>query len=207
MASSTVSVMTNPLQVPADRRRRRTRTAVLDAAAELFLRQGFRRTGVDELAAAADVALSSIYANFPGGKADVYLALACRVADQHVSEMTTALESAEGSADIAMFDEYRRFHRDNPFAFRLIGLTDIDATDTELFGEARHMIFGLLDGLVTAGVAASSLPSGQARSAILRWWATVNGLLTLRAQGFVGASELDALLDAERAAIEGSATR
>lgn len=199
--------MTNPLLEPADRRRRRTRAAVLDAAADLFLRQGFRRTSVDELADAADVALSSIYANFPGGKSDVYLALACRVTDQHVSEMSAALTSAEDSLDVAMFDEYRRFHRDNPFAFRLIGLTDVDAADTELFGDARRRIHESLDGLVTAGVAASSLPSGDARSALLRWWATVNGLLTLRAHGFVGASELDALLDAERAAVAERASR
>ena len=64
------------LEPPVDRRKRRTHTAVLDAAQVLFLREGYRGTTIDMLAAEADVAVSSIYANFREGKADVYAALA-----------------------------------------------------------------------------------------------------------------------------------
>lgn len=196
--------MTNPLAMPTDRRRRRTRSAVLDAAAELFLRQGFRRTGVDELAAVADVALSSIYANFPGGKADVYLALACRIAEQHAAEMTAVVDArpSDVPVELAAFDEYRRFHRENPLAFRVIGLADVDAADSESFDEARDTIRGLLSGLVDAATAASELPPVAARGEVLRWWATVNGLLSLRAQRFIDEVEMESMLDAERAVVQ-----
>ncbi|MFE3617790.1 TetR/AcrR family transcriptional regulator, partial [Streptomyces anulatus] len=48
------------LEPPTDRRKRRTHTAVLDAAQGLFLREGYRGTTIDMLAAEADVAVSSI---------------------------------------------------------------------------------------------------------------------------------------------------
>ena len=54
---------------------------------------------LDELAAAADVALTSIYSNFPGGKADLYAVLACRVGSEHVAAMEAAgWSTAPGAA-------------------------------------------------------------------------------------------------------------
>ena len=47
--------------------------------------------GFAEITAAADVALTSIYSNFPGGKADLYAVLACRVGSEHVAAMEAAV--------------------------------------------------------------------------------------------------------------------
>ncbi|MGK2954093.1 MAG: TetR/AcrR family transcriptional regulator, partial [Solirubrobacterales bacterium] len=63
-----------------DRRRRRTQKAVLDAAEELFVEVGYRSASLEAIADRADVAVSSIYFNFEGGKSDLYLALAERAA-------------------------------------------------------------------------------------------------------------------------------
>lgn len=191
--------MIDPLTEPADKRRRRTRTAVLDAAADLFARQGFRRTGVEELAQQADVALSSIYGNFPGGKADVYAALACRVADDHRDRMLEVLDGAPQPVELAVFDEYLRFHRDSPLAFRLLGLADVDGGDSDLVERARTQIRGVLTGLVEQATTASNLPAARARTELLRLWGTINGVLALRAQRLVGAGEADALLAEIRA--------
>ncbi|WP_448221460.1 TetR/AcrR family transcriptional regulator [Gordonia iterans] len=188
--------MTHALEEPADRRRRRTRAAILDAADALFAANGFRRTAVEQLAEAADVALSSIYANFPGGKADVYAVLACRSADEHVTAMRTAIDGvARGDFTAAVFDEYCRYHRENPLAFRLLGLVDIEPSDTELYGPARRRIASRLTGLVDEVIAAAGGDPGGARREILQMWATINGLLGLRSQGFVDATEYAQLLD------------
>ncbi|OPX16143.1 helix-turn-helix domain-containing protein, partial [Gordonia sp. i37] len=56
--------MTSLLDEPRDRRRRRTRAAILDAAAELFAQNGFRATSVDGIAERADIALTTLYGNF-----------------------------------------------------------------------------------------------------------------------------------------------
>ena len=191
--------MTVPLTEPSDRRRRRTHAAVLDAASTLFAERGFRRTSVDELAQTADVALSSIYANFPGGKADVYAALACRVAREHADAMRAALAGGGSPAELLVFDEYVRFHSAHPVAFRVLGLSDIDRDDTPLFDEARDFVHGVLQDLVEAAVAASGAPAAQARREVLRIWAAINGLLGLRVRGFVSAAELDGLLAELRA--------
>lgn len=187
--------MTVPLVAPTDRRRRRTRNAVLNAAQRLFAAHGFRRTSVDELAREADVALSSIYANFPGGKADVYAALACRLAEEHVADMREVMDRAGADTfNVEVFDEYCRFHRDNPQAFALLGLSEIDRCDTELYDEARAAVRADLRALVNAAIDKSSKPSTTARREILTVWAGVNGLLGLRAQGFIDDADVNAML-------------
>ncbi|WP_308192037.1 TetR/AcrR family transcriptional regulator [Gordonia zhenghanii] len=179
---------------PTDRRRRRTHAAVLDAAADLFASRGFRQTSVDELAEVADVALSSIYANFPGGKADVYAALACRIASVHADEMTEAIAGAEEPVELAVFDAYLRFHTARPAAFRILGLSDLGPDDSDLFVEARRRVHELLGGVLAQAVSASSSDPRTARAEALRLWSAVNGLIALRTQGFASASEVDAIL-------------
>lgn len=190
--------MTVPLIEPTDRRRRRTHNAVLDAAAGLFATRGFRQTSVDELARVADVALSSIYANFPGGKADVYAALACRIAREHAQEMADAISAVDGPVELAVFDAYLRFHASNPDAFRILGLSDVGSGDSELVDEARRMVRTLLAGVVDEAVAASTLNARAARMETLRLWGTVNGMIALGAQGFASTAEIDELLVAVR---------
>ncbi|WP_345377992.1 helix-turn-helix domain-containing protein [Pseudonocardia yuanmonensis] len=51
---------------------RRTRRAIRDAATSLFVEQGYVRTTVKEIAAAAGVALRTVHAAFPGGKAEIF---------------------------------------------------------------------------------------------------------------------------------------
>jgi TetR/AcrR family transcriptional regulator, cholesterol catabolism regulator len=52
------------------RRKQQTREQILDAAVELFIRQGYDATIVDQIAAAADVARGTFFNHFPG-KEDV----------------------------------------------------------------------------------------------------------------------------------------
>lgn len=193
--------MESLLTEPADKRRRRTRAALLDAARELYARpQGYRGTSVDELAAAADVALTSIYSNFPGGKADLYAVLACRVGSEHVAAMGAAVAGSAGEeAARRAFDEYLDFHRREPIAFRLLGLTDVHGEDSEVVRAARAEVRGYLATALDAVIVAVGDPADAARSEVIQCWAGINGLLALAARGLIDAAEADRLIGEVRA--------
>lgn len=186
------------LDPPTDRRRRRTHTAVLDAAEVLFERNGYRGTSVDSLAEAADVALSSIYANFSGGKTDVYAALAFRVALEHEKCMSEAIGMSTATPLLAGFDAYVAFHRDRPLAFRLLGLVDVDEDESGLVGDARSRIDKILVGIVHDLVASTGLRD-VAEKIVLLGWASINGILSLHHRGSVTASSVVALIEMARA--------
>ncbi|OZD58360.1 TetR family transcriptional regulator [Rhodococcus sp. 06-1059B-a] len=178
------------LESPTDRRKRRTHTAVLDAAATLFAGHGYRATTIEMLARAADVAVSSIYANFTGGKADVYVALAWRTTTEHVRDMTDAVSVAD------VFDRYVVFHRDTPLALRLLALYDVDSAESPLVAVAKSRIDAALAGLVEdlAGRVASAGPDTDPRVLASTVWASVNGAVSLRQRRMVDEPTFEAMV-------------
>ncbi|MET9328822.1 TetR/AcrR family transcriptional regulator [Tsukamurella sp. NPDC003166] len=188
--------MESLLTEPSDKRRRRTRAALLDAARQLYARpQGYRGTSVDELAAAAEVALTSIYSNFPGGKADLYAVLACQVGREHVAAMVAAIDGAAGADAVQRaFDEYLDFHRREPIAFRLLGLTDVHGEESETVRAARAEVRGYLAQALDLVIAAVGDPADTARAEVIQCWAGINGLLALAARGLIDAAEADRLI-------------
>ncbi|MGB6275934.1 MAG: TetR/AcrR family transcriptional regulator, partial [Rhodococcus sp. (in: high G+C Gram-positive bacteria)] len=134
------------LETPTDKRKRRTHNAVLDAGQTLFLEHGYRGTTIEMLAATADVAVSSIYANFGAGKVDVYAALAWRTALAHVEQMSAPVDPVRVVAEF--LDRYIAFHRGSPLALRLLGLTDVDKSESETVSAAKAKIDRALGGLI-----------------------------------------------------------
>ncbi|RYJ04614.1 MAG: TetR/AcrR family transcriptional regulator [Actinomycetales bacterium] len=194
---------------PPDRRRRRTRAAVLDAARRLFVERGYGGTSVEELARDADIALASLYGNFPGGKAEVYAVLGCRIARDHAQRMQDALSSATGvqAAEEAL-TEYVRFHADEPAAFRILGLADLGPeARSDVTREAGREIADRL-AAVMADVARCVSEAGVGEQATVRRtlllaWASVNGTLALRERGLVDAdTSAEMLADAQDVWIE-----
>lgn len=188
--------MDSLLAEPRDRRRRRTRSAVLDAARVLFARpQGYRFTAVEELAQTADVALTTIYSNFPGGKSDVYAVLACQIAREHCEAMSAALAGIEPGAPAAAaaFDEYLDFHQREPLAFRILGLTDVSGDDSETVRAAMSQVRIYLADTVQAVIDSIGAPTGIARARTIEFWAAINGLMALRARGLIDDGEALAL--------------
>ncbi|WP_068747039.1 TetR/AcrR family transcriptional regulator [Tsukamurella pseudospumae] len=192
--------MESLLAEPVDKRRRRTRSALLDAARVLFARPGgYRGTSVDELAAQADIALTSIYSNFPGGKADLYAVLACRVGSEHVDAMAAAVAGARGEEAARLaFDEYLDFHRREPIAFRLLGLTDVHGEDSETVRAARAEVRGYLARALDVVINAVGEPADTARAEVVQCWAGINGLLALAVRGLIDSAEADDLIDEVR---------
>ncbi|MBC7299971.1 MAG: TetR/AcrR family transcriptional regulator [Nocardia sp.] len=191
------------LEPPTDRRKRRTHTAVLDAAQVLFLRDGYRGTTIDVLAAEADVAVSSIYANFREGKADVYAALAWRTATVHAEAMSAPFGSgATPRGEIAaVYDRYVAFHRENPLALRILALTDVDISESELAKQAKARIDDVLAGLIES-FAATVRRVGcdvEPRALVTVSWATVNGAYSLFQRRMVDEATLDVVLGIARA--------
>lgn len=183
-----------PMDTPTDRRKRKTHNAVLDAAERLFLRDGYRGTTIDILAKEADVAVSSIYANFPAGKADVYAALAWRTTLLHQEDMPTSGAIADS------LDRYVAFHRDHPLALRLLGLHDVESSESESIVEAKSSIDEVLGGIIdsmTARVADAGCDTDP-RALVLLTWAAINGAVSLFQRTIIDRATFDTMLQISR---------
>ncbi|WP_104088466.1 TetR/AcrR family transcriptional regulator [Arthrobacter sp. GMC3] len=85
---------------PSEDEREDRKTAILDAAAQLFIRNGYGQTTVDQLASAAQVTKRTIYSYF-GDKSAVFAAVIERFRLDSVSGSPTKADSlAETSARI-----------------------------------------------------------------------------------------------------------
>ncbi len=179
----------------SDRRRRRTVTAVATAARTLFEERGYQAATVADIAALADVAVSSIYANFPGGKQDIYLTLA----EQAVAANERIIDDAVANSSLAdragaVFDAYVRFHRDDDqLAFRLIALADA-LEPTAKFENPRVAIRDRIARVLVRAVGAQ-----HNLDRTIATWAAVNGLFSARTQGFIDDTLLDRALADTRA--------
>ena len=79
----------------AKTRQKRTRDAILDAAAGLFLRNGFLGANMDEISAAADVSKQTVYAHFHSKEAlflDVVRGLTGVAGDVHQEQVAEPLD-------------------------------------------------------------------------------------------------------------------
>lgn len=77
-----------------EERKDRTRRQLLDAGRTVFLREGFLRATVDEVAAEAGFTTGAVYSAF-GGKAELFLA----VLDERIEDRATGMrEAARGAA-------------------------------------------------------------------------------------------------------------
>src|ERR1700738_1212322 len=95
--------------------------AIVLAALELFARYGYRKTSIDDIAQAAQVAKRTVYLHFEN-KAAVFLAILAYLGDQ-VRQRCTAAQSAGGTA-----------------VDRLTGLLDAYfGMGVDLFSKSEHM--------------------------------------------------------------------
>ncbi len=74
-----------------------TRDRIVDAAAELFRRQGLHATGVKQIVGLADAQLASLYHFFPGGK-EALAGAVLRTAGAGYQDLVTAVW--DGEADV-----------------------------------------------------------------------------------------------------------
>ncbi|MFJ8926366.1 TetR/AcrR family transcriptional regulator [Streptomyces sp. NPDC102364] len=97
--------MTQTQQTPGRRERKKaaTRKALSDAALRLFLERGYDNVKVAEIAAAADTALTTLFAHFPGGKE----ALILGDSEERKESLTAAVrERADGVSVLDALHEF-----------------------------------------------------------------------------------------------------
>ncbi|PTL60750.1 TetR/AcrR family transcriptional regulator [Paraconexibacter algicola] len=135
------------------RRAARTRAAILDAAEAAFRVDGYRGTRMEDVAAAADVAVGSIYNHF-GDKDGLYHALAERSADLfgRYLDAAYAIGGTPLEQVMACGDAYLRFHLEHPGAFRFLAFDGVEAAssgavaDPELAARLTAKLAVTLDG-------------------------------------------------------------
>ena len=80
-----------------ERRRALTRTALVEAAAEVFARRGFHAASLDEIAETAGFTRGAIYSNF-SGKEDLLLAVLDQYTDRQLEAFAEVLDRTSGSS-------------------------------------------------------------------------------------------------------------
>jgi AcrR family transcriptional regulator len=94
-----------PGGVDGERARELTRERLLATAERQFLSQGFTRTSVEAVAAEAGYTTGAIYSNF-GGKADLFIAVLERAAEQQRVRIGAALDAAQSDEQrLAVFSD------------------------------------------------------------------------------------------------------
>jgi len=80
-----------------ERRRELTRTALVEAASEVFARRGFHAASLDEIAEAAGFTRGAIYSNF-GGKEDLLIAALDLHTERQLDAFGAAIDRASGAS-------------------------------------------------------------------------------------------------------------
>lgn len=109
-----------------DRRRARTRSAILTAALGLFNERGVQKATIDDIAAAADVSPGAVYFHFQS-KEGLYLA----VVDEALAVNTEAMTAVDRTLPplervLAAGQAYMRFALEHPEYFRMVALRVLD---------------------------------------------------------------------------------
>ncbi|GAA0615567.1 TetR/AcrR family transcriptional regulator [Sporichthya brevicatena] len=173
-----------------ERRRARTRTAILDAAEEVFRARGYDAARVEEIAERADMSVGSIYQHFDG-KRGLYLTLVDRALELFTAYMARSEDPSFTPLQrvLAGGDAYLRFHRDHPGAFQFLAYRapgeDALAEDDALEARVRDRVGLLLDRFaqqIDAAIeAGEARPVDSARMTRFLWGAW-NGVISLGLQ-------------------------
>jgi len=111
-----------------ERRKRRTRDSIVEAARSLFLERGFEQTTLTEVAERADIAASTLFTHF-STKADLFFADYNLLVDDFVDALMGRDRSQESAIDATI-----RWHREMPVLDR------DDAPDIAWFSGIRRLI-------------------------------------------------------------------
>lgn len=172
-----------------ERRRARTRAAILDAAEEVFRAEGVRGARVEAIAGAADLSVGTIYLHF-GGKHDVLMGLV----ERSLGDFEAYMERTEGPGltplqrVLAGGDAYLRFHLEHPGSFELLAagtLAEAEAADADVVARVQDRVNALLErfaGLVDAAVAAGEARPVDAGHLTRFLWGSWNGVIALQRQ-------------------------
>ncbi|WP_246398105.1 TetR/AcrR family transcriptional regulator [Mycobacterium vicinigordonae] len=190
MSVGGLPLQTSGAAARGERRRARTRAAILDAAELVFSREGYDGARIEEIAEAADVSVGSIYTHFDG-KRGVYLHLVDRSLELFAEYMKRGEDSTLTPLQrvLAGGDAYLRFHLEHPGAFHFLanrnpgasppsGQDGPEAKIRDRVGELLRRFAALIDDAIEAGEA-RSVDSMRLTQFL---WGAWNGVISLRLQ-------------------------
>ncbi len=148
-----------------------TRQKILDAASQVFWRQGFSATSINDLLAATGVTKGSLYFHFPG-KDEIGLAVLRQERERFLAFVDASLSgSSPGAALDSFFSAALTQHRDNRFVGGcLFGNTALEASDTApvfaelvagVFADWQQRLQGWIARAQEGGEIRPDLPAGQ----------------------------------------------
>ncbi len=131
-----------------------TREKILDAATELFARQGFAGTGVDRLAEKSGIAKTAIYYHF-GNKEGLLTAVLDRAATVWIDNIQKSAKQGatpEESLDLAL-GGMRQMVEERPWILKLLLLLTLEVADSKPdVRDAMREIFFRARQTITAGL-------------------------------------------------------
>lgn len=169
-----------------DPRRQRTIDALLAAGEEAFAARAFEDVKVGEIAAAAGVAVASIYNNF-GSKIGLYAAIADRALDVDRAYMDRAYTPDRSPIEQleAAGVEYLRFYLEHPRFFRLLsappplgsypGAADIAERLAARIDEQNSRMVDAIE----RGIAQGTIRPVDPRRCATVLWASWTGIISL----------------------------
>lgn len=176
----------------AARRRAKARESLLAAAEEAFGRTSYRDVRIEDLAAAADVAVGSVYDYF-GSKDGLYLTLVERAAVQLRTYMQQAYDATLSPFErvMAAGELYLRFHLEHPGSFQLLVSDAAVGGPSPLTEQLRENIGSQMDQLVAefqshieSAIAAGEMPADLDAFLAARFlWGAWNGVVSLGLRG------------------------
>lgn len=116
---------------PRTERGRRTRRALLDAAAQEFGARGFHATGISDITRRAGVALGSFYTYFPS-KEEIFRAVVSDLSAQVRDHVAPAVRAAPDglAAERAALESFLAFVREKQLIYRIIDEAEFVAPDS-----------------------------------------------------------------------------
>jgi AcrR family transcriptional regulator len=172
------------LATPTRLSRTERRQRLLSAAHQLFGERGYRKTEIKDVVQLAGVTKPVLYKHFPGGKAEVFMA----VIEEHIERLLKTLWEAMSSASEprdrlhAGLHAYISFAEDNPDAFRLMANAspELDSGVGQRLRETRNIIARGLANTIADVMRGAGLPSDGAPiyaygllggvESVVSWW-------------------------------------
>lgn len=168
--------------MPVEQQRSQTRhQRILEAATQVFSRQGYRDTSVDDIASASDTSKGGVYFHFPN-KETIFLALLDRMAALLRDRAEQAMAEANGPVaklDAALVTMLRTFaaHR------TLARLFLIDALGASREFNARILAIqtefaAIIEGQLKEAIAEGAMPAVDTTTTSIAWFGALFQVVT-----------------------------
>jgi AcrR family transcriptional regulator len=170
-----------------ERRKARTRAAILDAAEEFFASADPDAATIARIADAADVAVATVYQHF-AGKDDLHLAVVERALGRNEAHMF-AVYGADTPPLEKLIDAtaaYLSFSLESPRLFRMVALRQGTPSEESAAGPVAVMLAERVDRMtrelawvIEQGVAAGALRAISPLETARFLWGAMNGVIAL----------------------------